>query len=133
MRRRIGGCNCGQVRFEAAGEPSRVGFCHCQTCRRESGSVGNFFAVWRSGEVVVTGETRSWRRTTYNRHSCPVCGSPVFGIEEGFDEIEIGVGALDDAPSGLAPSYELWTGRREKWFLPVAGAEQHAGNRKTPA
>src|SRR5271169_2475467 len=70
MRKRIGGCNCGQVKFEVSGEPLRVGFCHCQVCRKETGSLGNFFAVWPSDKVSVAGATRSWRRATDNRHFC---------------------------------------------------------------
>lgn len=126
---RTGGCNCGQVRFEVEGDPVRVGICHCQVCRKETGSLGNLFAVWRSDKVSVTGETRSWRQSTDNRHFCPRCGSSVFGIVGGADEIEIRVGALDDAPSGLDPAYELWVGRRERWLVPVGGADQHEGNR----
>jgi hypothetical protein len=129
MLKRTGGCNCGQVRFEVSGEPVRVGLCHCEVCRRETGSFGNLFAVWRAENASVTGETRSWRLLTDNRHFCPICGSSVFGIVEGADEIEVRVGALDEAPADLTPTYELWVGRREHWLAPLAGAKQHEGNR----
>lgn len=47
MRKLAGGSNCGQVRFEVGGEPLRVGFCHCQVCRKETGSLGNFLPSGR--------------------------------------------------------------------------------------
>jgi hypothetical protein len=28
------------------------------------------------------------------------------------------LGSLDDAPTDLRPSYEIWTPRRESWLLP---------------
>jgi hypothetical protein len=55
----------------------------------------------------VTGETRSWKQTTDNRHFCATCGSSVFGLVDGADEVEVGVGAFDDAPTDLKPAYEL--------------------------
>jgi hypothetical protein len=96
VRKRMGGCNCGQVRFEVSGQPVRVGLCHCQVCRKQTGSIGNFFAVWQTDCVSVTGETRSWRLSTDNRHFCPVCGSSVFAIVDGANEVEVRAGAFDD-------------------------------------
>jgi len=98
-------------------------------CRKETGSLGNFFAVWTSDHVSVTGETGSWRLTTDNRHFCATCGSSVFALIDGANEIEVRVGAFDDAPTEFTPAYELWTPRRERWLDPVDGAEQHVGNR----
>ena len=103
MRKRIGGCNCGQVRFEVSGEPLRVGLCHCLVCRKETGSLGNFFAVWTSDHVSVTGETGSWRLTTDNRHFCATCGSSVFALIDGANEIEVRVGAFDEVLRGGSP------------------------------
>ena len=81
------------------------------------------------GRVSVTGETRSWTAATDHRHFCPACGSSLFATNDGDGEVEVRLGALDEAPSGLAPAYELWTPRREHWQRPVAGAAQHTGNR----
>jgi hypothetical protein len=85
--------------------------------------------VWDLDQVSVTGETQSWKFSTDNRHFCSQCGSSVFATVDGANEVEIRIGALDDAPTDLIPGYELWTPRRERWLVPVASAEQHAGNR----
>jgi hypothetical protein len=53
----------------------------------------------------------------------------VFALVDGLNEVEVRVGALDDAPTDFTPAYELWTPRRERWLVPIDGAEQHAGNR----
>ena len=119
---RRGGCNCGRVRFELGGEPVRAGLCHCLTCRKETGAAFMAFAVWDASRVSVTGDTRSWTAATDHRHFCPVCGSSLFATNDGDGEVEVRLGALDDAPSGLAPGYELWTPRRERWQQPIPGA-----------
>ncbi len=126
---RRGGCNCGQVQLEIRGDPMRVGLCHCVTCRKETGGPFMAFAVWDSSQVSVTGETGSWMAATDHRHFCPACGSTLFGTHDTDSEVEVRVGTLDDAPSGLAPGYELWVPRREHWLLPVSGAKQYSGNR----
>jgi hypothetical protein len=53
----------------------------------------------------------------------------VFAVVDGANEVEVGVGAFDDAPTDFMPSYELWVPRRERWLDPIDGAEQHVGNR----
>jgi hypothetical protein len=111
------------------GEPSRVGLCHCQVCRKETGSVGNFFAVWPSGSVSIAGETRSWRLAADHRHFCAHCGSSLCAIVDEANEVEVRMGALDESPSDLEPTYELWTPRREHWLHAIAEAQQFDRNR----
>lgn len=106
-----GGCLCGKVRFEAKGHPYRVGLCHCLDCRKHHGALFHASAIYPEGAVVVEGETRDFA----GRHFCPHCGSSVFA--RSGDEIELSLGALD-APDQLAPTYELWTVRREGWLPP---------------
>jgi hypothetical protein len=45
------------------------------------------------------------------------------------DEAEIMVGSLDDAPSKLIPTYEIWTPRRESWLHGLPWADQYEGDR----
>lgn len=73
--------------------------------------------------VTVSGATGEFD----GRHFCPTCGSPVFG--RSGDEIEVNLGALD-APDQFAPTYELWTLRRESWLPPFPLAHSYARNRE---
>ena len=111
MERFTGGCLCGQVRVLATGTPYRVGLCHCLDCRKHTGSLFHASAIFPADAVTTEGETRDYR----GRHFCPDCGSSVFG--RSGDEIEVSLGALD-APDQMAPTYELWTVRRESWLPP---------------
>jgi hypothetical protein len=108
-----------------------VGLCHCTTCRKQSGSAVTANAIFRAADVTIHGDTRTWKDTTVTRHFCPTCGSSLFGITDG--EIAIGFGALDQAPTNLVPTYELWTGRREKWLQVASPTEQFPGHRTAKA
>ena len=58
---------------------------------------------------------------------------PLFGVSDGTGEIEIRLGAFDDVPTDLAPTYELWVPRRERWLSALQDAEQFTGNRTAPS
>jgi hypothetical protein len=111
MEHFTGGCLCGQVRVLATGTPYRVGLCHCLDCRKHTGSLFHASAIFPADAVTTEGETRDYR----GRHFCPDCGSSVFG--RSGDEIEVSLGALD-APDPMAPTFDLWTVRRESWLPP---------------
>jgi len=106
-----GGCLCGNLRIVTAGQPYRVGICHCLDCRKHHGALFYAAAVFPQDAVTVEGETAEYA----GRHFCPSCGSSVFSRLA--DEIEVHLGALD-APDQLAPTYECWTARREGWLPP---------------
>ena len=109
MKTFTGGCLCGAVRFQATGEPYRVGLCHCLDCRKVHGALFHASAIFPQDAATITGETHDYQ----GRHFCPRCGSSVFN--RSADEIEINLGALD-APDQLQPTYESWTVRRESWL-----------------
>jgi hypothetical protein len=110
-----GGCACGSVRFEARGEPYRVGICHCLTCRKAHGTF-NFFAVFPTGVVTVTGDAIEFASSERARRcSCRSCGAPVYSTYGRDDEFYLYPGSFDEIGLFL-PSYELWTIRREPWL-----------------
>lgn len=123
---RTGGCRCGRVKFSVEGEPSRIGICHCTDCRQESGSAFTYFGVWPVGKFKSDGETIEHE----GRRFCPACGSRLFAVDVDEDEAELKLGSLEDAPTGLVPTYELWVKRREPWFKPLEGAEQFDEDRQ---
>ena len=121
---RQGGCACGRVRYSVAGEPLRVGLCHCTSCRQESGSAFTAYAVWPRSAFRSTGEFSTWE----GRSFCQVCGSRLFSL--GDDEAEVKIGTLEEAPTTLTPTYELWVWRREHWMKPLPEARQFQRDRE---
>ena len=121
-----GGCACGELTFRAQGEPTRVGLCHCMTCRKASGSAFGAFAIFPAERVAIEGPVGSWAAGDTRRCFCPVCASRVFSRTG--DEIEIGLGAFDE-PNRVRPTYEAWAIRREHW-LGAAGLVSFPENRE---
>lgn len=122
MKSTKGGCLCGQVRFEARGEPMEVGLCHCLDCRKYHGALFWAGAMFAPENFRVTGEVKEYQ----SRFFCPHCGSSVYAELHG--EIEVYLGALDE-PNQFTPSYELWTIRREAFLPEFTGLKRFARDR----
>ena len=125
MDRVEGGCLCGQVRLKATGRPYRVGLCHCMDCRKHHGALFHASAIYPEGAVSIKGETGDYA----GRNFCTRCGSSVFSRTD--DEIEVNLGALDE-PGMFAPTYELWTIRREPWLPEVEVRHRYVRDRIKP-
>lgn len=122
MRTITGGCLCGKVRYEAFGEPGRIGLCHCLDCRKHHGALFYAAAIYPQSAVTVDGSASSYK----GRHFCPNCGSSVFARTG--SEIELHLGSLDQ--TGLfKPDYECWTVRREPFLPPFPGLRQYEKDR----
>ena len=117
-----GGCLCGNLRFEARGEPYRTGLCHCLDCRKNHGALFHGSAIFPQSAVTLTGPRADYK----GRFFCPTCGSPVYAHFD--DEIGINLGAFD-TPDTFTPTYELWTVRRESWLPAFPLKHHHPGNR----
>jgi hypothetical protein len=112
-----GGCMCGALRYCASGAPLRVGLCHCETCRRNTGTPFLAFAVFpRDRVTILSGETGFFQSSPKGkRHFCRACGAPVFSEWSDTNSFDLYLGSLDQ-PERLRPSYELWTVRRPPWL-----------------
>jgi hypothetical protein len=118
-KRYAGGCLCGAVRYEAAGEPTLAGLCYCADCRKASGSGFIPFMGFPSAAIRFSGETRQFRSPSLRgeavRNSCPVCGGLVFGGEVGkATSHTIYAGSLDD-PTGFHPTIAIFMRDRADW------------------
>ena len=112
-----GGCLCGAVRYAVNGEPVRIAQCHCDDCRRVTGSsfATNVF-VKKKDLTVLQGTTKSYRHTadsgnTMTKEFCPECGSQLFGWSSGGPGVRsIKVGSIDDA-SFVEPQIEVFASK----------------------
>jgi hypothetical protein len=79
-----GKCLCGKVTYNCHAEPKAIFNCHCEDCRRATGSVfgTNFFVP--EDKVEIFGEVSSYLHTsdsgsTMTKKFCNNCGSLLFG------------------------------------------------------
>src|SRR6266851_1973716 len=77
-----GACFCGEVKFEASGQPVAMGYCHCESCRHWSAGPINAFTVWKPDALSIThGSTNIGiyhKSPTSYRKWCKKCGGHLF-------------------------------------------------------
>lgn len=93
-----GGCQCGQVRFEAKPPELSAYFCHCRMCQR---AVGNIFASFvnlpKADVRWTTREPDYYASTMFARRGfCSACGTPLTFDYPDSDVIDLTLGAFDD-------------------------------------
>ena len=112
-----GGCYCGRVRYEAAGEPFNATSCHCSICRRTTGApFVAWFSVPRSQFKVTKGSPTRFRSTTKGvRSFCRDCGTQItFEHDDFAQEIDVTTCSLDDA-NAVPPKDHTRTSTRLGW------------------
>ncbi|MFY0618782.1 GFA family protein [Shimia sp.] len=98
-----GKCLCGAVTYKAAGQPVVVAQCHCEECRRLSGTGHTVGAMYSAENVDVHGQVgvftyESCKGTTVSKGFCVKCGSPIWGKNTGSPQhITLSLGTMDDA------------------------------------
>ena len=102
-----GHCLCGKVRYEVTGTPLAMMYCHCEECRRATGSsLNTSLFVKREQFRIVSGESSvAFHETSPDnlRHFCSSCGSPLFKyFVEPTGMMTIRAGTLDSDP-GVRP------------------------------
>jgi hypothetical protein len=113
----MGGCLCGQIRYEAGGKPFHATVCHCAMCRRAAGApMVAWFSVPRAEYRIVRGEPArfAWSERVI-RSFCSRCGTSLtFETAEYPDEIDITTASLDD-PEAVPPRDHTRTATQLRW------------------
>lgn len=114
-----GSCLCGQVRFEVEGNFEHFFLCHCEYCRKDTGSAhaANLFSStgslkWLCGQDKVT--QFNLPSTRHVRCFCSTCGSAL--------PYQLDAGALLVVPAGsldgnvdIKPSAHVFVASRANW------------------
>ena len=106
-----GGCLCGAVRYRSDAEPVMQVVCHCETCRKNSGSAFSMnVAVPQDRLRIESGSPRRYEDHSgasgeaFYRFFCGDCGSHIYSHGPAYGAIAfIKAGTLDD-PSCLGGS-----------------------------
>jgi hypothetical protein len=124
-----GSCLCGGVEFEVAQAPETLRYCHCESCKKLSGSIGtvngrvpsNAIRILEGKELLQTFQPAEGSAKTF----CRTCGSNLFG--GGWPDSEtasVRASALDD-PFDARPSARLFVRSVAAWeTLPDDGLER---------
>ena len=112
-----GTCLCGKVAFEVEGDFENFYLCHCERCRKDSGSAhaANLFSMtadlrWLSGEEYV----RVFDLEGHIKSFCINCGSALLNIQMNETLLVVPAGSLDsDVP--IRPDGHIFYANRANW------------------
>lgn len=121
-----GGCLCGAVRYSCSAEPAMAGHCHCEDCRRSSGTGHSSHLAVPEASVTLTGETKGYERSAdsgnvVTRHFCPNCGAAVFSRNAAMPGMMfLRASSLDDLEV-FKPQMHVYAARAASWDRPGEG------------
>ncbi len=115
-----GGCMCGAVRYEAAGDPFAVNHCHCHSCRKHNGGPVVTLAGFTSAQVAFGGDERKIYESSpgVGRAFCGKCGTPLTWEGDSGEMgpiLEIHISTFDN-PDVLVPTAHAFHSERIPWF-----------------
>ncbi len=115
-----GKCLCGEITYVANGEPAIVAQCHCEECRRLSGTGHTVGAMFATDVVAVSGKLSlfcytSDKDSVVTKAFCGNCGSPIFGKNTRIpDHLTLSLGTMDDA-TGLDVEVVIFQRDKPYW------------------
>lgn len=115
-----GGCLCGQVSFTIKNVFSKFHLCHCDQCKKITGSAyaANLFAEvdaidWNAGQEYITRFDFPGR--SFSKAFCRECGSGLPFIAKNGKILIVPAGSLNDEPV-LAPQDNIFWRERATWL-----------------
>jgi hypothetical protein len=114
-----GSCLCGAVRFEIEGEFDSFYLCHCQHCRKDTGSAhgANLFSAtatlqWLCGQDKVS--VYNLPNTRHRHCFCSICGSALPDLQMDATLLKVPAGSLDtDVP--IRPDAHIFVCSKASW------------------
>ena len=116
-----GSCLCGEVKYKVTGKAKRFYHCHCQRCRKATGTghASNLLISPQTSISWLQGEERLARYKVpeaerfYNCF-CNQCGSPMPRVVPELNAVLIAAGSLDCAPP-INPQGRIFWDSRADW------------------
>ncbi len=114
-----GSCLCGAVTFEIEGEFESFYLCHCERCRKDTGSAhaANLFSStarlrWLSGEDKA--KIYNHRSEGHIKSFCSICGSALPNIQLDGALLVVPAGCLD-SDLNMRPQGHIFCAHRASW------------------
>jgi hypothetical protein len=125
-----GRCLCGAVSYQCGAPVMPPCFCHCESCRRASGSHVVAWATVARETFLISGSLRTYASSPpVLRQFCEQCGTPItYWNEESPETIDITIATLD-TPEVLEPVDHIWMEDAVSWDEPNDGRPQYGRSR----
>lgn len=114
-----GSCLCGAVNFEVTGDFERFYLCHCEHCRKDTGSAhaANLFSStaalqWLRGEDLV--RLFNLPGTRHRHCFCATCGSALPDMQMNGTLLKVPAGSLDSQVR-VRPDAHIFCASRASW------------------
>ena len=118
-----GGCYCGNLRYEAEGEPLFRGQCHCRECQYISGGHPNpVLGMPAAGFRYTKGAPKAFQRSDLEkpvtREFCADCGTHILARGDGMPgAVMLKAGTLDDPALYGTPQMVIYAGDKQPFHL----------------
>lgn len=126
-----GSCLCGSVKYTVTTEIKKFYFCHCEQCRKITGSsfASNILAkptklTWLSGSEKVKRFDCPGKKS-YTKVFCSDCGSGLPFLNESGNTLFIPAGSLD-GDHDLKPDNNIFWSDKASWYEEGISAEKCA-------
>jgi hypothetical protein len=114
-----GSCLCGAVRFEVEGDFEHFYLCHCEYCRKDTGSThaANLFSStaqlkWISGEGHAT--CFNLPSTQHVKCFCSTCGSALPNVQMNGKLLLVPAGSLN-VDVAIKPTAHIFVASKANW------------------
>jgi hypothetical protein len=119
---RLGGCQCGAVRYWLDQAPLALYACHCLECRKQSASAFALSIPVRSEALRVEGRLEAYERPADSGAVarcwfCPRCGVRIHHQSSRAEGTATLKGGTLDEIAELEPVAHIWVSRKLPWVV----------------
>ena len=115
----LGSCLCGEVTYEIEGDFENFYLCHCERCRKDTGSAhaANLFSStaklrWLSGQEKS--KTFNFRSEGHIKSFCTICGSALPNIQMDGKLLVVPAGSID-SDINIMPQGHIYYANKANW------------------
>jgi hypothetical protein len=122
-----GRCHCGQIRYQAEIDESKVTICHCTDCQTLTGTAYRVSVpAAAAGFVLLTGAPKIYVKTADSGNQraqafCSDCGTPIYASDtKNPQTFALRVGTLAQR-AALSAKHQIWFHSALPWATDIRG------------
>jgi hypothetical protein len=113
---KLGGCECGDIRYEFDAEPLTCYTCHCSDCQNRSGSAfTTAVAIPLASLKITKGQPTDWQAERGVIKFCKRCGAHLWVVANIIPDFSLIRSGTLDEPNSFAPVVHIWTDSALPW------------------